>query len=104
MMMMQQCMDNEQRDWQYKNESEQWEQEYQLCWEEMSIACEEARAKRQMMNMIFMSILSSEEERGGTTATRHPAPATLRKYFNVCFVSPGMGGSDWKGASLSLNV
>ncbi len=42
MMMMQQCMDNEHRERQYKHESEQKEQEYKLYWEEMEIACKEA--------------------------------------------------------------
>jgi hypothetical protein len=44
MMMIQNRLDNKQRERQYKSESEQREQEYQLCWEEMAIAREEAWA------------------------------------------------------------
>ena len=50
MMMMQNKMFNTQRERQYKSESEQREQEYQLLWEDMAIACEEARTQRQMMS------------------------------------------------------
>ena len=84
MMMMQNKMFNMQRERQYKSESEQREQEYQLCWEEMAIAHEEAclqrqmmSAQSQMMNAIFMSMLNKN---GGTTTTCHLAPATLTKY------------------------
>ncbi len=41
--------------------------------------------------------VDAEPKQGGTTATCHVAPETIGKYFNVCFFSPGMGGSDWKG-------
>ncbi len=84
MMMMQNKMFNTQRERQYKSESEQREQEYQLCWEEMAIAHEEAcpqrqmmSAQSQMMNAIFMLMLNKN---GGTRTTCHLALATLRKY------------------------
>ncbi len=35
-------------------------------------------------------------ETGGATATCQLAPVTLKKYFNVWFVSPRLGGPDWK--------
>ncbi len=58
MMMMQSRMDNERREQQFKSESEQREREYQLCWEEMVIAREEACEQRQPMNLMFMSMLN----------------------------------------------
>ncbi len=58
MMMMQSRMDNERREQQFKSESEQREREYQLRQEEMAIAREEAREQRQLMNLMFMSMLN----------------------------------------------
>lgn len=58
MMMMQGRMDNERREHQYKVEMEQREREYQLRREEMAIAREESREQRQMMNLMFMSMLN----------------------------------------------
>ncbi len=54
MIMMQQHMDNKQRERQYKHESEQREQDYQLCQEEMEIVCKDACLQRQMKKVIFM--------------------------------------------------
>jgi hypothetical protein len=58
MMMMQHLSDSEQR-----------EQEYQLRWEEMVIACEEARDQRQMMNLLFMQMLNRNGGGGLQPAT-----------------------------------
>jgi hypothetical protein len=58
MMMMQSCMDNDQREPPFKSESEQREWEYQLCWEGMAIARKEAHEQRQLMNLMFMSMLN----------------------------------------------
>ena len=62
-----------------KNESEQREQEYQLCREEMEIACEEAHTQRQMMsahtqmmNAIFMLMLNKN---GGGSNNPPPIPS-----------------------------
>ncbi len=71
---------------QHKSNSEQREREYQLRWEEMAIACEEAHDQRQMMNLLFIQMLNRNG--GGGTATSHlvPAPRTLRIYINNCFL------------------
>jgi hypothetical protein len=61
--MMQQCIDNEQRERLYKHESEQREEEYQLHLEEMENLCKEACLQRQMINITFMLMLS--QNRGG---------------------------------------
>ncbi len=58
MMMMKQCRENVWREQQYKNSSEQQEREYQLCWEEMVIAREDACAQGLLMNMMFMSMMN----------------------------------------------
>jgi hypothetical protein len=58
MMMMQSCMESEQRERQYRNESEQRECEYQLCWEDMAIARKDACVQRQMMNMMFLAMMN----------------------------------------------
>jgi hypothetical protein len=58
MMMMQQCMESEQREGQYGNESEQREREYQLFWEDMAIACKDTCTQRQMMKMRFMAMMN----------------------------------------------
>jgi hypothetical protein len=73
MMMMQSRMDNEQREQQFKSESEQREWEYQLRWEEMAIACEEACEQRQhTMNLMFMSMLNKN---GGGNSNPPPSPS-----------------------------
>jgi hypothetical protein len=61
MMMMQHKSDSEQREW-----------EYQLCWEEMAIAHEEACDQRQMMNLLFMQMLN--RNRGGDS-NQPPSPS-----------------------------
>jgi hypothetical protein len=71
MMMMQNRLDNEQRERQYESESEQREQEYQLCREEMGIGREDARAQRQMMNIMLMSMLNKN---GGDNSNPLPSP------------------------------
>ncbi len=58
MMMVQSQMDNEWKEHQYKIESEQKEREYQLRREKLANACEEAREQRQLMNLLFMSMLN----------------------------------------------
>jgi hypothetical protein len=79
MLMMQNRMDNEQRERQYKSESEQREREFQLCWEEMAIVREEARAQRQMMsaqtqmmNTMFMAMLNKNT---GDSSNPPPSPS-----------------------------
>ena len=62
----------EQREQQYKIESEQREREFQLRREEMAIAREDARAQRQMMNMMFMSMLNKN---GGDSSNPPPSPS-----------------------------
>ncbi len=94
MMMMQNKMGNNQREQQYKSESEQREQEYQLCREEMAIAREEAHTQRQMMsaqtqmmNAIFMSMLNKN---GGDSNNLPPSPSNTYEILqclccvNVC--------------------
>jgi hypothetical protein len=72
-------MDNKQRERQYKSESEQREQEYQLCWEEIAIAHEDAWAQRQMMstqtqmmNAMFMAMLNKNM---GNSSNPPPSPS-----------------------------
>jgi hypothetical protein len=48
-------MESEKRE--YRNESEQREREYKLCWEDMVIASMDACAQRQIMNMMFMAMI-----------------------------------------------
>jgi len=73
MMMMQKKMDNERREQQNKIDAEQREREYQLRRDEMATAREEAREQRQLMNLMFMSMLSKN---GGTDNrnSTHPMP------------------------------
>jgi hypothetical protein len=73
MMMMQNRMDNDRRDEQNRIDAEQREREYQLRREEMAAAREEAREQRQLMNLMFMSMLSKN---GGTdnSNSMHPMP------------------------------
>ena len=73
MMMVQSRMDNEWREQQYKIESEQREQEYQLHWEELAIAHDEAREQRQLMNLLFMSMLNKN---GGSNSNPPPSPGS----------------------------
>jgi hypothetical protein len=58
MMMVQSQMDNKWREHQYKIESKQREREYQLRREELANVHEEAREQRQLMNLLFMSMLN----------------------------------------------
>jgi two-component sensor histidine kinase len=67
--MMQGRMDNERREQQYKNEVEQREREYQLRREEMALAHEEACEQRQMMNLMFMTMLNKN---AGSDSNSHP--------------------------------
>ena len=76
MMMMQNRMDNERREQmetdrreQQDRIAEQREQEYQLR-REMAAAREEAREQRQLMNLMFMSMLN----KNGGTETSNPLP------------------------------
>ncbi len=70
MMMMQNRLDNKQRERQYKSESEQREWEYQLCREEMGIVRKDARAQRQMMNVMLMLMLNKN---GGDNSNPLPS-------------------------------
>ena len=73
MMMVQSRMDNERREQQYKNESKQREREYQLRQEELAIVHEEAREQRQLMNLLFMSMLNRN---GGSNSNPPPSPGS----------------------------
>ncbi len=73
MMMMQNRMDNERKEQQFKSESEQREREYQLHWEEMAITRKEAREQRQLMNLIFTSMLNKNGE-GNSNPPPSPSP------------------------------
>jgi hypothetical protein len=64
MMMMKNRIDNERREQQHKSNSEQREWEYQLCWEEMATAHEEACDQRQVMNLMFMQMLNKNGDGG----------------------------------------
>jgi hypothetical protein len=57
---------------QHKSNSEQREQEYQLHWEELAIAGDEARDQRQMMNLLFMQMLNRN---GGGDSNQPPSPS-----------------------------
>ena len=57
-MMMQGHMENERKEQQYKNKVDQREHEYQLQHKEMALVCKEAREQRQMMNLMFMTMLN----------------------------------------------
>ena len=72
MMMMQNRMDNEQRERQYKSEKEQRDREYELRREEMAIVREDAHAQRQIMNMMLMSMLNKN---GGENSNPPPSPS-----------------------------
>jgi hypothetical protein len=58
MMMMQSRLDNDRREQQHKNDAERREREYELRREEMALIREEAREQRQMMNLMFMTMLN----------------------------------------------
>ena len=73
MMMMQNRMDNERREQQYKNESEQREREYQLRREELAIARDEAWEQRQLTNLLFMSMLNKN---GGSNSNPPLSPSS----------------------------
>ena len=58
--------------YQNRAESEQREREYQLRREEMAIAREDARAQRQLMNVMMMAKL----ETGGDSTQPQPPPSS----------------------------
>ncbi len=60
---------NKQREHQYKINAKQRECKYQLCCEEMAIACKDACAQRQLMN-IMMMVMSNKN--GGDNVTQPP--------------------------------
>ena len=70
MMMMQNRMDNEQREQQRRIDSEQRDREYQLRRDEMAMAREETREQRQLMNLMLMSMLRKD----GGTDNSNPTP------------------------------
>ncbi len=74
MTMMQNRMDNERREQQHKSDSEQRERKYQVLWEEMAIAREEARDQRQMINIMFMQMLNRN---GGGDSNLPPSPSFI---------------------------
>ena len=74
MMMMQNRMDNERREQQYKIESEQREREYQLRQEELAIARKEAREQRQLINLMFMSMLNKNGGQKSNPIPPSPGP------------------------------
>jgi hypothetical protein len=57
---------------QHKRNSEQSKWEYQLHWEEMAIAREEACDQRQMMNLLFMQMLNRNK---GGDSNQPPSPS-----------------------------
>jgi hypothetical protein len=61
---------NKQRECQHRIDAEQREREYQLCCEDMAIARKEARAQRQLMIIIMMTLLNKN---GGDSVTHPPA-------------------------------
>jgi hypothetical protein len=61
---------NEQRECQHRIDAKLREREYELCCEEMAIAHEEARAQRQLMNVMMMSLLNKN---GGDNISSPPA-------------------------------
>jgi len=73
MMMVQSRMDNNRREHQYKIESKQREREYQLRREELANVHEEAREQRQLMNLLFMSMLNKN---GGRNINPSPSPGS----------------------------
>ncbi len=73
MMMMQNRFDNKQRERQYQKELELREREFQLCWEEMAIACKEVHAQHQMVNIMLMTMLNKNG--GGDNSNPPPSPS-----------------------------
>jgi hypothetical protein len=65
MMMYLSRVESDQWERQSKIEAEQREREHQLCREEMAIARKDARAQRQLMNMMMMSMLNRNRGGGG---------------------------------------
>ena len=68
MMMMQNRHESEQREQQNRIDAEQRDWEYQLRREEMAIAREDARAQRQLMNVMLMAMLNRNGVGGSTQA------------------------------------
>jgi hypothetical protein len=68
MMIMQNRVDNEQREQQRRIDSKQRDREYELCREEMAMAREETREQRQLMNLMLMS------RKDGGTDSSNPTP------------------------------
>jgi len=60
--------------YQNRAESEQREREYQLLREEMAIAREDARAQRQLMNVMMMAMLNRNG--GGDSTLPQPPPSS----------------------------
>ncbi len=69
-MMLQNCMDQERRD-----------QECQLHRDEMTMACEEAREQRQMMNLMFMAMLNKNA--GSDSNHSNPQPPSPRNTLDI---------------------
>jgi hypothetical protein len=69
--MYQSRAESEQRERQFKIVAEQRDWEHQLCREEMAIAREDARAQRQLMNMMMMAMLNRN---GGRDSTQPQPP------------------------------
>jgi hypothetical protein len=74
MMMYQNRAELEQRERQSGIDAEQRYREYQLHREEMTIAREDARAQRQLMNVMMMAML--KQKRGGDSTQPRPPPSS----------------------------
>ena len=74
MMMYQNRAESEHRERQSRIDAEQRDQEYQLRREEMAIAREDARAQRQLMNVMMMAMLNRIG--GGGSTQPQPTPSS----------------------------
>jgi len=78
MMMMQNRHESDQREQQNRIDAEQRDREYQLRREEMAIAREDARAQRQLMNVMLMAMLNRN---GGGGSTQAPPGSPMNDSF-----------------------
>ncbi len=81
MMMIQNQMDNERREQQYKYELDRREEAFQVHCEEMAMACEGASEQRQMMNLILMAMLNKNV--GGNSNHRNPQPPSPSNTLDI---------------------
>ncbi len=78
----------------YRNESEQREHEYQLCWEDMVIASMDACAQRQIMNMMFMAMI---DRNGGDNSNPRASPSNTYENFQCLICLPRNGRVQLQG-------